>query len=129
MRRFIAAIIIVPILLMGALAVAVGQPASSQTQAATGAPDDRDSYTRNAQEKIHDWQAKVDDFTAKTAAKGQHVATVAETGLQTAWSKTQTEAQRLQTVGATGWDSAKSSFEKASRDMSDAWDKVRPRDN
>jgi len=32
-------------------------------------------------------------------------------------------------VGATGWDDAKISFEKASRDLSDAWDKVRPKDN
>ncbi len=120
MRKIVTAIIIAPLILVGGLTAANAQPADGS---------DRDTYTRNAQDKIHDWQGKVDDFTARTTAKGQHVATKAEDGLQTAWSNTKTEGRKLQTVGATGWDAAKSSFEKASRDMSDAWDKVKPRDN
>ena len=133
MRSYIAAIVIGPLMLSGALTAANGQPVSSNTQTqsapAGNTATDRDTYTRNAQEKIHDWQTKVDDFTTKAAAKGQQAATATEKGLQTAWTKTQAAGQKLQTVSAQGWDAAKSSFEKASRDLSDAWDKVRPRSN
>jgi hypothetical protein len=133
MRSFIAAVVVGPLMLVGALPAAHGQAVSSntQTQSAAGGDSsaDRDTYNRNAQDKIQEWQRKLDDFAAKTANKGAQAGTATENGLNKAWTKTQTEAQKLQTVGAQGWDAAKASFEKASRDLSDAWDKVRPKDN
>jgi hypothetical protein len=37
-------------------------------------------------------------------------------------------ASKLQTVGAEGWESAKTSFEKASRELAEAWHKIHPED-
>jgi hypothetical protein len=37
-------------------------------------------------------------------------------------------ASKLQTVGAEGWESAKTSFAKASRELAAAWHKIHPED-
>jgi hypothetical protein len=52
----------------------------------------------------------------------------AKNDLNKAWTKAKAASSRLQTAGAEGWASAKTSFEEASRELADAWDKIRPED-
>jgi uncharacterized membrane protein len=129
MRLLIASIVIGPLMLIGTLPEAVGQSSSSgtQTQSAAGsnAPADRDTYTQKARDDMQQWQQKLRDFSENAKAKGQQAGNAAENELNAAWTKTQAEAQKLQTAGAEGWQSAKTSYEKASHDLADAWDRVR----
>jgi len=74
------------------------------------------------------WQQKLQDFSHRTAAEAKRDGNAADNQLKIAWAKTQVEAEKLQTASADGWESAKISFEKASRELSDAWDKIRPQD-
>jgi hypothetical protein len=48
--------------------------------------------------------------------------------LTKAWTKAEAASRKLQTVGAKDWESAKTSFEKASRELAEAWDKIRSPD-
>jgi len=41
-------------------------------------------------------------------------------------TKAEAASRQLQTVGAKGWESAKTSFEKASRELAEAWHKIHP---
>jgi hypothetical protein len=77
---------------------------------------------------MREWQRKLINFNEKVETKGKEASTVAEKDLQKAWTKADTASHELQTVGAKGWKSAKASFENASRELAEAWDKVRPED-
>jgi hypothetical protein len=74
---------------------------------------------------MQEWQRKLHDFSEKAKANGQKAGKAAENGLTAAWAKTEAEARRLQSASADGWESAKSSYEKASHELADAWDKAR----
>jgi hypothetical protein len=132
MRILTASIVIGPLMLIGALPVAVGQPVSSntQTQSAAGSnsPGDRDTYTQKARSDMQEWQQKLDDFGAKAKAKGQQAGNAAENDLNTAWAKAQAGEQKLQNSGAEGWQEAKTAYEKASHELADTWNKIRPED-
>ncbi len=56
----------------------------------------------------------------------QEEGNAAETELKAAWTKADAEQQKLQSASAEAWESAKISFEKASHDLKEAWDKIRP---
>jgi hypothetical protein len=53
---------------------------------------------------------------------------VAENELNAAWTKAEAEQHKLETASAEGWESAKTSFEKASHNLKEVWDKIRPDD-
>jgi hypothetical protein len=74
---------------------------------------------------MQDWQRKLHDFGEKAAANGHAAADAAENDLNAAWIAADADARKLQTATAEGWEDAKISFEKASRDLADAWDKIR----
>jgi hypothetical protein len=48
--------------------------------------------------------------------------------LNAAWTKADAEQRKPQSASAEGWESAKTSFERASHDLKDVWDKIRPDD-
>jgi hypothetical protein len=129
MRGFTAAIVIGPLMLSGALASAAGQSSSFNTQnqlvASSDSTADRDTYTQRARGEMQEWQRKLHDFSEMAKANGQKAGKAAENGLTAAWAKTEAEARRLQSASADGWESAKSSYEKASHELADAWDKAR----
>jgi hypothetical protein len=131
-RILTASIVIGPLLLIGASPAAVAQSVSSHppVQMATGsAPTaDRDTYTQKARDEVREWQRKLDDFSEQAKARGQKEGSAAEVELNAAWTKTEAEGQKLQTATAEEWASAKVSFEQASHELADAWDKVRPGD-
>jgi hypothetical protein len=89
---------------------------------------DRDTYAKQARDEMQEWQRKLHAFRKKAAAKGEETGYAAENDLNKAWTKTEAASRKLQTAGTQGWDSAKTSFEKASGELADAWDKIRPQD-
>jgi hypothetical protein len=94
--------------------------------AATGDATDRDTYTQKAQDDMQGWQRKLREFSKESAAEGKVAETVAEHDLDVARIAAEAASRKLQTVGADGWVSAQTSYEKASHDLAEAWDKVRP---
>jgi len=135
MRILTAAIVIGPLMLVGAPLAAAGQsslaPGSSaavQLAADDSSTPDRDTYVHKAQGEVREWQRKLHDLGEKTEAKGKEAGNAAENDLNSAWDRTEAESRRLQTVGAEGWESAKASFEKASHELAAAWHKHHPDD-
>jgi hypothetical protein len=74
---------------------------------------------------MHEWQQKLHDFSEKVKAKGQEDGKAAENELNAAWTKAEAEQHKLETASAEGWESAKMSFEKASHDLKEVWEKIR----
>ena len=132
MRIILVSIVIGPLMLFGALPAVAGQSISSDTriQLAAGGNStaDRDTYTQKARDAMHEWQQKLHDFSEKAKAKGQEEGNAAENELKAAWTKAEAEQHKLETASAEGWESAKISFEKASHDLKEVWDKIRPDD-
>jgi hypothetical protein len=60
--------------------------------------------------------------------QGQRAGNAAENDLNEAWTKAEAASRQLQTIGAEGWESAKTSFAKASRELAEAWHKIHPED-
>jgi len=134
MRIFIASIVIGPLMLTGALP-AVGQStnapgSSTPVRLAAGGEStaERDTYTQKARDQMQQWQRKLHDFSDTAAVKGKAAGSAAEDDLNKAWSKTEAESEKLQTASAEGWESARTSFEEASRELANAWDKAKPQD-
>lgn len=133
MRILAAAIVIGPLVLVGAApSASAGQPIRSETPiqlaAGTDAPADRDTYTHEAQTQMQEWQRKLHDFNASAETKGDEAGNAAGRDLNKAWIKAEAASRELQTASAEGWDSAKVSFDNASRDLAATWHKVNPED-
>ncbi len=117
--------------LIAALPVAAAQPTvapaagtSVRMAAAGDATADRDSYTQKAQDEMQEWRQKLRDFGAKADAKGNEAGDAAKNDLHAAWARAEAASRQLQTASAEGWDSARASFDTASRELADAWHKV-----
>jgi hypothetical protein len=133
MRILTASIVIGPLVLLGALPAAAGQSTlalGSGTPIRLAAGGDstanRDTYTQKARAEMQEWQRKLHDFGEKAAAKGKEAGNAAENDLNEAWTKAEAASRQLQTVGAEGWESARTSFEKASHELAEAWHKIHP---
>jgi hypothetical protein len=134
MRMLTASIVIGPLVLIGALpaagqsTLALGSGAPVQLAAGGDSTADRDTYTQKARDEMQEWQRKLHDFSEKAEAKGKEAGNAAENDLNKAWAQAEAASRKLQTVGAESWESAKTSFEEASRELADAWHKVHPED-
>jgi hypothetical protein len=135
MRILTASTVIGSLILTGSLPAAAGQVAVAlnskalvRVAANSNSAADRNSYTQKAREEMQVWQQRLHDFSEKSAAKGEEAGYAAEKDLNKAWTKAETASRKLRTAGAEGWDSAKMSFEKASRELADAWGKIRGQD-
>jgi len=135
MRILTAAIVFAPLMLIGALPVAAAPPtvtlgygAPVRLAANDVSAADRDTYTQKAQDDMQEWQRKLHEYSAKAETKGSEVGKAAAQELNTAWAKAEAASRQLQIVSADGWDSARSSFEGASRELTEAWHKVQPDD-
>ena len=135
MRILSAAMIIGPLVLIGALHAAAGQStlalgsgAPIQLAAGGDSTADRDTYTQKARDEMQEWQRKLHDLSEKVVAKGKEAGNATENDLHEAWTKAEAASRQLQTVGAEGWESARSSFEKASHELAETWHKIHPED-
>jgi hypothetical protein len=135
MRILTASIIIAPLLLMGALP-AVADPSTQSSgsgapvrlAAASDATADQDTYAQKARDDMQEWQRKLHDASEEAEAKGKEAGKTSETDLDKAWTKAEAASRQLQTAGTDGWHSAKTSYEKATRELAAAWDRARPQD-
>jgi hypothetical protein len=135
MRMLTVSIVIGPLVLIGTLPAAAGQSTVALGSGApvlfvagNDAPADRDTYTQQARDKMQEWRRKLHDFSEKAEAKGKEAGNAAGNDLNKAWTKAEAASSKLQTVGAESWESAKTSFEEASRELADAWHKIHPED-
>lgn len=132
MRILFALIVIGPLTLYGALPTAAGQSISSempiQLAAGGNSTADRDAYTQKALDAVREWKRKLQDFSEKAKAKGEEERKAVEKELDAAWTKADAEQRKLQSASAEGWERAKISFEEASHDLNEVWDKIRPDD-
>ena len=125
MRVLATSIVMGSLVLIGAMPEAAGQSISSNTtiRLADGSrpPDERSAYIQKMETDMQAWQQKLHDFGDRVAVEEQKAGTAAETELNAAWTETEVDAHRLQTAGTAGWDSAKVSYENASRGLAAAW--------
>jgi len=131
MKIFFAPIVIGILALAGvAPAVAQSTPDKGTVGAATthDPAADRNSYTQKAQGEMLIWEKKLQDFNAKAETKATAARTSASRDLDSAWNETKTAWSQLGTTSEKDWDSAKASFQAASRKLAAAWHKVNPKD-
>lgn len=122
-------------LLLIAALPAAGQPMSLH---ASGAPirlvadgdfgAKKDEYVQRSKAEMREWQRKMHDAGETAGAKGQEASAATKSALRDAWAKTEAESRKLEAASAEGWDSATSSFEKASQNLKDTWHKIHPQD-
>jgi Skp family chaperone for outer membrane proteins len=133
MNSLNVAIVVGPILLVGALLPAAGQSlqtvAPVQIAAGGDSTADRETYAQRARDEVAEWQKKLHDLSEKAEAKGAQVGNAVEDDLNKAWTKTEAASRRLQTAGAEGWESAKTSFENASHELTETWHRIHPEEN
>jgi Skp family chaperone for outer membrane proteins len=87
-----------------------------------------DSYLEKAQSTLDAWRHKLNASAETAGAQARATSSSAQTDLNTAWQKTQAEAKRLSAASAGEWDRARRSFEKASEDLKDSWNRAHPDD-
>lgn len=112
-----------PILLVGALSAAADP--LTQVAADSDSSADRGSFTQAAEDDLHRWRQRVHDFDVSAEATGKADTIATEHALDAAWDRVQIEAGKLQTASRDGWESAKLSYQNASRDLTDTWDRTR----
>jgi small-conductance mechanosensitive channel len=130
MRILAASIIIGPLVLVGALPTAADQltPVAAIRQSADAGTvtSDRDEYIRAARDRMEEWQKKLREVGTRADAAGRKDASATERELHLALAEADLKAQELRSASAEGWENAKRSFENASRELADAWDRNRP---
>jgi hypothetical protein len=123
-RIFIAAIMIGPLMLIGALPASGQSPAVRSAVPGNDANADRQSYARRAQDDMLLWRERLEALNSTLSAGRSKGLNSAEKDLDAAWTASEVEARRLQTAGAADWALAKQAYEKASRDLAVAWDRI-----
>jgi hypothetical protein len=132
MRILTTAIVIGPLMLIGTLPAAAGHSNftlgwDSPVRLAGGdLTADRETYNQAKRGEMRKWQRKIDDFNRKSEAAGGEPGSAVEGALTRAWTNAEVAEADLQTAGPESWDSAKISFEKASRELADTWSKIQP---
>ncbi len=102
--------------------------AGNQTAVNAGSPGPRDKYIQKSEEDLDEWQAKLLRFDEETKARAQKDEAATWSGLLAALDKAEAGAYRLQTVAADGLEDAKVSYEKATSELADTWEKARSGD-
>lgn len=121
------ALAMLALLALAAALPAAGQPAppAAGTSVPLDRPLDRGAYLQRMDVELDTWRMKLHGMGEKAEATGQQASTAAETDLRAAWDRTEADARTLRTATTAEWGEAKASFERASGDLSRAWDKTR----
>ena len=121
-------------MLIGALAAAgpsnpaFGADAPVQLVSSGDQTTDRDAFRRKAWNDTQEWQHKLYNFGENAKTNGHKAGAEAEDEMDKAWTNYRTAARNLRTVNGDGWKSVKISYVKASRELANTWDKIRPED-
>ena len=86
---------------------------------------ERDTYVQKAREEVQAWQQKSHDLREKTKTRNSEASTTAQNDFNTAWTETEDAFHKLETVGAEDWESAKTSYNKASLKLAAIWEKIK----
>jgi hypothetical protein len=129
----IASLVIGPLMLSGAVvafadspAFSIGSEHSVQLAASGDATGDRDSFVQGARKKTAEWQLKLQALNDKAEANGKAAADTAQDDLHKAWVKVESASHQLETASGDGWNDAKTAFDTASGELTDAWHKRFP---
>jgi hypothetical protein len=102
------------------------QPAASSRMAAVADwKTERDAYVQKARDEVQEWQRKLHDFSEKTRTKTSETSIMAQNDFNAAWKETEDAFHKLETVRAEDWESAKTSYNKASLKLAAIWDKIK----
>ena len=102
------------------------QPAASSKMAAVADwKTEREAYVRKARDEVQEWQRKLHDFSEKTRTKTSEGSITAKNDFNTAWTEADDAFHKLETVGAEDWESAKTSYNKASQKLVAIWQKIK----
>ena len=86
----------------------------------------KDRYVDKAQSTVDEWRRKLNAAADDAGAHARATGNAADADLNAAWQKTQAAAKQLAAASASQWDKARSSFEKASQDLTDRWNRAHP---
>ncbi len=86
----------------------------------------KDRYLDKAHSTVDEWRRKLNVAADDAGAHARATGNAADADLNAAWQKTQVAAKQLAAASASQWDKAKSSFEKASQDLTDRWNRAHP---
>jgi hypothetical protein len=86
---------------------------------------ERDAYVQKARDEVQAWQRKLHDLREKARTKNSEENITARNNLNAAWTEADDAFHRLETVGTEDWESAKTSYNKASLKLSGIWDKIK----
>jgi hypothetical protein len=134
MRMLPNAVILGVLLLIGVIGTlpAAGQSihptqptASFRVAAVADWKAERDTYIQKARDEVQEWQRKLHDLREKTKTRNSEASITARNDFNTAWIETEDAFHKLETVGAEDWESAKTSYNKASQKLATIWEKIR----
>jgi hypothetical protein len=134
MRILPASTVVGPLLLIGLIGTlpAVGQsiqvPYSTKSirlAAVADSKSERDTYIQKARDEVQQWQRKLHDLREKTKTRNSEASITAQNDFNTAWTETEDAFDKLETVGAEDWESAKTSYNKASLKLAAIWEKIK----
>jgi uncharacterized membrane protein YhiD involved in acid resistance len=97
---------------------------ASSVQMASVSTADRDSYVQKAREEMQQWHLKLQDLGEKARTKATEANIAAHKDFNQAWTEADAASQKLETAGTADWESAKSSFKKASQKLAAVWQKI-----
>jgi hypothetical protein len=113
-----------------AVAATLPPPVASQPAVLRVADTDcsttKDRYIEKTQSTLDEWRRKLNATADDAGAHARATGNAADADLNAAWQKTQAAAKQVATASASQWDKAKSSFERASQDLTDRWNRAHP---
>jgi hypothetical protein len=83
----------------------------------------KDHYVDQARGQMAEWRRKLDAMADKA---GEHTAATGDSArqdLDRAWQRAKVEEGRLEVATREGWGKVKDSYEKASQNLKDSWDR------
>ena len=102
------------------------QPTVSQKVAAVADwKAERDAYVQKARDEVQAWQRKLHDLREKARTQNSEENITAQNNLNAAWTEADDAFHRLETVGTEDWESAKTSYNKASLKLAAIWEKIK----
>jgi hypothetical protein len=111
-----------------ALGQSVQTPSSVESTRTSGVADlkaERDITIQKARDDVQAWQRKLHDFSENTKAETSDARITARKDFNIAWTETEDALHRWETVGTADWESAKTSYDKASLKLAAIWEKIK----
>jgi hypothetical protein len=116
-------------LLLGTMLAAGTLPAMAQpvqiAAPTTAETPFRQTYEQDARTRLRVWDRELAEFNRTAEAQGRGLDDEAGSELNTAWTETKLEEQKLEVASTDQWESSRTTFDHASRRFEDALDRAR----